>query len=348
MLQFLDSNGYRTLDADEYVSIISGQQPVPDKAVLITFDDGWGSLWTIGFPLLKRFNMKAVVFIPPGRISHASHQWPDLNDLDAGRCRPEEVLGRDRSTHPLLSWEEIAIMHASGLVDFQSHSYSHALVRTGTRIIDYVNPGLLSGFNMLEFPCSKSKDGHGVNPVRLGEPLYETVPRLSDARELTGGDLVKEACADFVGKNGGELFFRYPNWRVELDGVARAAEDASKGLELETQEEQVKNIRFELVASKKSIEEKLPGKTVQHICYPWHVAGKITIEETRRAGYTGAFWGKVRGRYCSEIPGDPMHIARVGGDFFFRLPGEGRYPLSSILMSKITRRAKEGSPYLTH
>jgi hypothetical protein len=349
MLSFLDSNGYRTIDSDEYVSILCGIKPCPEKAVVLTFDDGWGSLWTIGFPLLKRYGMKAVVFIPPGRIGMSKNRWSNLDDLDDGRCRPEDVVGRDRSSQPLLTWEEIAEMHGSGLVDFQSHSHSHALIRVETKIVDFVNPRLIAGFNMLEFPRSSPGTFDDRASIRLGEPLYRTASRLSDARALIGGERVSDACVDFVERQGGEEFFQRPDWRNELAVLARStARDEPEKWSMETLEEQRMAIRFELSASKRTIEDRLPGKQVHHICYPWHVAGRVTVEEAKRAGYSGCFCGKVRGRYFTEIPGDPVSIARIGGDFFFRLPGEGRSTLSRILTDKMARRAKEGSPYLTH
>jgi len=33
-------------------------------------------------------------------------------------------------------------------------------------------------------------------------------------------------------------------------------------------------------------------------------------------------------------------VARVGGDFFFRLPGKGRVPLLKILLKKVARRMR--------
>ncbi|MCX6375006.1 MAG: polysaccharide deacetylase family protein, partial [Armatimonadetes bacterium] len=64
MLAFLDTNGYVTLDADQYYALVTGLESAPQNAVVLTFDDGWGSLWSIGSPLLKRYAVKIVVFLP--------------------------------------------------------------------------------------------------------------------------------------------------------------------------------------------------------------------------------------------------------------------------------------------
>ena len=321
MLAFLKLNGYVTLDADEYHRVVVGRAGFPSKAVVLTFDDGWRSLWSVGFPLLKKYGVKAVVFIVPGR----------LRQSDSGS--------------PLLSWEEVREMDASGLVDFQSHSLTHSLVCRSPRIVDFVRPEIMSESNYLELAgCA-----NGGAVLRLGEPMYETAPRLSDSPGLAVDGAVADECAGLVESRGGACFFRARGWRGELRNAAREAIRCSLSLwRLETREEQIQAVRREMVESKRAIEEMLPGKVVRHLCYPWHVAGKTALEESRNAGYISGFFGKIGGRYYNPIPYDPYSIARLSGDFFFRLPGKGRVGLLRILLKKAGRRAREGHPYLTH
>lgn len=349
MLEFIDLNGYATMDADDYTGILTRQVSPPRKGLVLTFDDGWGSLWSIGFPILKRYGLKIIVFIPPGRIERGGAVGPNLDDLNAGKCKPEDVFDRDKSERPLLTWEEITEMHNSGLVDFQSHSYNHGLITRSANVIDFLHPGLINGSAIMELPCPPGTRPAGARaPIHLGEPLYETAPRLSDVPQLFVDPRVAAGCVSFVEENGGLQFFDKENWRKELNRTVKGIMLKASISTAESPAEQAEAIRFELSASKKAIETMLPGKTVRHICYPWHVAGSIATKEAMAAGYTSAFWGKVDGLYFNSIPGDPFGIARVGADFFYRLPGEGRLSLLRILFSKIARRAHEGSPYLTH
>jgi len=53
-LRYLAENGYSTLSADEYFRALMGAGPVPERAVLLTFDDGRSSVWGVGAPLLSR------------------------------------------------------------------------------------------------------------------------------------------------------------------------------------------------------------------------------------------------------------------------------------------------------
>ncbi|MHB0999884.1 MAG: polysaccharide deacetylase family protein [Armatimonadota bacterium] len=350
MLVFLKINNYTTLNADEYISILTGKSLPPRRSVVLTFDDGWGSLWSTGFPLIKKYDIRIVVFLPPGRIEHSSQYNPTLDDAASGRISTSRILDRDSSDHPLLTWEEIAEMHRSGLVDFQSHSYSHRLIYRSSNIVDFMHPDLLKPQNLLELPYeNNSSIPRTIPPVKLGEPIYESAPRLSDIPGIRIRHDIGDACTRLVEENGGAGFFNSGDWRIKLRNEAiKMLNESGTDWQTETPEEQIEAIRFELLESKRKIEEELPGKTVRHLCYPWHAAGSYAVSLAKEAGFYSSFWGRIDGRYYT-LPGTaPERIARVGADFFFRLPGTGRISLLKILLDKAARRAKTGSPYLAH
>lgn len=126
-LQWLSDHGYTTVLPSE---LIRGD-PLPEKAVLLTFDDGYVSNYTIAFPLLQEFNAKAVISV----ITH----W--VTDGDPG----------------FLTWAECREMADSGLVEFGSHTnYSHAdsIQRTeGETQEDYearIFPDIQTSIDLLE------------------------------------------------------------------------------------------------------------------------------------------------------------------------------------------------------
>jgi len=162
-LAYLKNSGYRTLCLSEYLRAScatpdqvggkrnrSGNPSLPDgqglwlrdsslyqdsKQLLITFDDGFGELYTYAFPILKEFSFTAVVFVPTDYIGQpASWIQRDMDDISA-RLLPNisltnsEVAGHIRhlerlSKRQLLSWSQICEMNEYG-IDFQSHSCSH-------------------------------------------------------------------------------------------------------------------------------------------------------------------------------------------------------------------------------
>lgn len=62
-LQYLQKSGYKTLTTQEFYDWKQGKIDLPYKSVLITFDDGFLSNYHYAFPLLKKYNMSATVFV---------------------------------------------------------------------------------------------------------------------------------------------------------------------------------------------------------------------------------------------------------------------------------------------
>jgi len=62
-MQYLEENGFTTLSTDELYDFMIKNKPVPKKSVLITFDDGYEDNYTNAFPILKKYNFKATIFV---------------------------------------------------------------------------------------------------------------------------------------------------------------------------------------------------------------------------------------------------------------------------------------------
>ncbi len=67
-LDFLCDNGYTTVTPAQVEAFYVDGTPLPEKAVLITFDDGYLSNATVAYPLLKKRGMKATVFLVTGHL----------------------------------------------------------------------------------------------------------------------------------------------------------------------------------------------------------------------------------------------------------------------------------------
>ena len=60
-LSWLERNGYRPVSVDDLLAARDGRKALPDKAVLLTFDDGYESFYTRVLPILKAFRFPAVL-----------------------------------------------------------------------------------------------------------------------------------------------------------------------------------------------------------------------------------------------------------------------------------------------
>jgi peptidoglycan/xylan/chitin deacetylase (PgdA/CDA1 family) len=339
-LRYLSDNGYVTLSADEYFQVLMNARTAPDRAVVLTFDDGRGSLWSVGLPLMRRYGMRGIVFLVPGRTpSRPGALPPTLDDVRQGSAKADAVLGREAADGAFLSWEEVAALSRSSLFDFQSHTFSHARIHTGPQVEGFLTPSLRHGYAAMDVPLLHG-DGQDVlaADAPLGVPFFRSEPRTSEALRFFEDPAVRHACVDAVAQEGGEGFFYRKGWQKTL---RRLVDNRSIGGRLETPEERETAIRVELERAKTAIEERTE-RDVLHLCYPWHVSGPTARRLAREVGYRTAFCGKVK-RVPITLPGgDPLAIARVGEDYVELLPGKGRGNLSGILRKKWSRRLGGG------
>jgi len=109
--EWLRSSGWTAITLDDIERARSGARPLPDRAVLITFDDGYKSLYTRVYPLLLAYRISVVAALVGSWMGEASR--------DTARRGDDLIPGSDR----LISWNEAREMAKSGLVEFASHTY---------------------------------------------------------------------------------------------------------------------------------------------------------------------------------------------------------------------------------
>jgi peptidoglycan/xylan/chitin deacetylase (PgdA/CDA1 family) len=68
-MKYLHDNGYYTATLPELEQYIKGKLDLPAKTVVITFDDGFKSNYVYAYPILKKYNQKAGIFVITGRTS---------------------------------------------------------------------------------------------------------------------------------------------------------------------------------------------------------------------------------------------------------------------------------------
>ena len=102
--EWLRDNGYHVVSMQDVIDASKGRKPLPDKAVMLTFDDGFESFYTRAWPLLKEFHYPSVLAIIGA--------WID------GKSKPD-VPG----IKPLMTWAQVKEVDKSGTVEIASHTY---------------------------------------------------------------------------------------------------------------------------------------------------------------------------------------------------------------------------------
>lgn len=108
--QWIRENGYHVVSVDAILAARSGGPKLPPRALLLTFDDGYRSMYTRVFPLLRLFNYPAVI----GLVG----EWL-LDEPDGRVFYGDKRVPRER----FLSWPQVREMVDSGLVEVASHSF---------------------------------------------------------------------------------------------------------------------------------------------------------------------------------------------------------------------------------
>ena len=99
-MKFLVDSGCITITPDELYAGLNGEIELPPKPVLITFDDGYLDNYTNAFPILKKYNLRATVFIIPSftSVNPGYMTWEQLKDMEANGITIESHT----LTHPKL------------------------------------------------------------------------------------------------------------------------------------------------------------------------------------------------------------------------------------------------------
>lgn len=99
-LQYLQENGYRAISFDVLTAHLTHGLPVPDRAVVITLDDGDDSQYEYALPLLEKYGLTATFFIYPNAIGKSRFlTWEQLGEAVAQGM----AVGSHAATHPFLT-----------------------------------------------------------------------------------------------------------------------------------------------------------------------------------------------------------------------------------------------------
>lgn len=105
-LQYLQENNYHTITLSELISYVYDDTPLPSKPILLTFDDGHYNNLGYAVPLLKKYNMKAVISI----VGSYTETYTKSDETNLN--------------YSYLRWKDIISLLQSGVIEFQNHTYN--------------------------------------------------------------------------------------------------------------------------------------------------------------------------------------------------------------------------------
>ena len=338
-LQYLVTNGYTTLSINAFVSIIKAKEKLKAKSVLLTIDDARTSFWKYGFPLLKKYNLKATVFIIPGLTIENKVRF-NLENIWNRNISKNQLKEIDEFDANICNWSEIREMYFSGLIDIESHSLFHRDVFISKEIKGFVNEkSSFRPFNSSIQPYLTFNDiGKEIKPNNyIGLPLFETDSLMNVPNHFVltkdGIDFCKELAS------ASNTSVNYSKRKELIEKEINKNDNFIKFIENPSKE-----LSEDLMKSRDLIHQKLNEKAGYHLCLPWTLGNSKTIEIAKELKFESCFWGVLNKK--NNKPGDdPYYMTRIKGDFIWRLPGVGRKKLFEIYMYKLSRRLNKEPVY---
>ncbi len=103
-MKYLVREGYHTISLDDFMAFQAGQESLPSKPIILTFDDGFATNYQYAFPILKKYGLTATIFVTLDPNCRNFQKWRKAD-------RP-------------LTYEEIQEMSDYG-ISIESHSMTH-------------------------------------------------------------------------------------------------------------------------------------------------------------------------------------------------------------------------------
>jgi len=103
-MAYLHNNGYTTISPDQLLDYIQYGDPLPKNPILITFDDGYCDAYFEAYPILKKYDFTATIFLITDYVGINSRY---------------------------LTWEQVKVMHDAGFT-FGSHTLNHISLSEAT------------------------------------------------------------------------------------------------------------------------------------------------------------------------------------------------------------------------
>ena len=288
-LKYFKKN-HTVISLDDYYNIRSGVLESPKKPLVITMDDGFLDNWIWAFPLLKKYNLKATIFVIPEMVDPRNVIRINLEDVWNKKAKEEDL---EKTGY--MSWNEMSLMEKSGLIDIQSHTSTHTKYFVSDKLVNFHHKGVDCLYPIGNiFPDKKPY--HIVNSdfealIPFGTPYFEEKSSVIARKVTINSEFVNECVNVF--KEYDFSNYNFESAYKEVQEVYRNYQSKNRiVLNTESDEDFYNRMSYEIVESKKEIEKRL-NKKIEFLCWPHGDNSEEVHEIAIRNGYKATTAGKI-------------------------------------------------------
>ena len=279
--RMLTEKGWRGAGLDEAEEFLVNGASLPEKTLLLTFDDGYLDNYLCALPILHRYGHRAVLFAVSNRLDPAQNARVPLADALADRVAvPDKVLvplkktgqGFNERRDIFLNHAEAREMDRHGLFRVASHSRGHYGVYAGPEYSDFFRPRpRYRTFYRTEQPLLWCMPEFPVKPGLQYRAFLPNPDLVASIRRLVPQN--EDAAAAF--------FAAADNVRELASLVAQYAGNLGN---FENDAERKERMWREIAGGKEELEAIL-GHKVRSLCWPWGASGDEARQLALDAGF---------------------------------------------------------------
>jgi peptidoglycan/xylan/chitin deacetylase (PgdA/CDA1 family) len=162
-VEYIEKNGYTTVVIGDLIDYVYKGTPLPQKPIVLTFDDGQFDNCHYALPILKKHGMKAVMSVVGSYTDEASK------------------TGKEDPVYTYITWNRLAQIVSSNVFEVQNHTYNLHLINKSQK-----GAGKKRGESNEAYKIRLKND-----VGKMQNKIYEETGRLPDAFTYPFGEMAK-------------------------------------------------------------------------------------------------------------------------------------------------------------
>lgn len=304
--------GWKGVSLEEAEAFFLHGDSLPQKSVLITFDDGYLDNYVNAWPILEKYGHKGVVFATTSYVTQAQEQadshglssrltLKDVWENSVERAKLPQVDSPVIDTphgkivnNSFFTWDEARLMEKSGVMAIAAHSLFHDGI--------FISP-LFEGFECPgDFLISLNKEVQGGF---WGRPLFPRGAFLGERAFLPSPSLLQKLREAVPQEAPHTQNFFADNGNIDL--LESIIKTHGEGIgRMETDREWRERVFTAMLTNQEILTAEL-GHRVKSFCWPWGISSPLALEAAQGAGFS-VFYTTEKG---ANPPQKPLAVKRM-------------------------------------